>query len=373
MASWSPRGPLVADPTVVSIATGAQAADPTARLLYAGPVGDTIAVVLTGATPADPMLSDDVPGPAMGEGYDGGQAFLRLWTAPTRLGTAALGPTPIHGDPTARTGDLVALTVVQDAPATAPAVLVMTRPSVADVFVTTGLLPQPDGSLVPEVLMLPLVDGVTSHTPTSDVFTPRIAVEGYAGPPAGAAPGHLVLPSSGPAVELADAQRTLLAGLTGHAADTLETTSVLEAVVPPDTLDPDVVGTGSGPLRVTVVTTFTPDGGRVRTSRLAGPASRGAWTQLERLVAVPSTDPHALLPLPTRTHPGFVAVAPDGATAQLLTLDGRLRDSVTVREGLATVSSADDPAGTAFRLRVLAPDGHVVYDAVPARPDELLG
>ncbi len=143
--------------------------------------------------------------------------------------------------------------------------------------------------------------------------------------------------------------------------------------MPPETLDPDVVGTGSGPLRVTVVTTFTPDGGRVRTSRLAGPASKGAWTQLERLVAVPSTDPHALLPLPTRTHPGFVAVAPDGATAQLLTLDGRLRDSVTVREGLATVSSADDPAGTAFRLRVLAPDGHVVYDAVPPRADELLG
>ena len=92
VSSWSPRGPLVADPTVASIAADAQAADPTARLLYAGPVGDTIAVVMTGATPADPMLSDGVPGPAMGEGYDGGQAFLRLWTAPTRLGAAALGP-----------------------------------------------------------------------------------------------------------------------------------------------------------------------------------------------------------------------------------------------------------------------------------------
>ena len=186
-------------------------------------------------------------------------------------------------------------------------------------------------------------------------------------------PTDVVLPASGPAIELADAQRTLLAGVTGQAADTLETTSVLEAVVPPDTLDPDVVGTGAGPLRITVVTTFTPDGGRVRTSRLAGPAGEGGWTYPERLVAVPSTEPHALLALPTRTHPSFVAVAPDGATAQLLTLDGRLRDSVTVRGGLATVSSADDPRGTTFRLRVLAPDGHLVYDAVPPRPDELLG
>ena len=181
VTSWSPRGPLVGDPTVASIADGAQAADPTARLLYAGPVGDTIAVVMTGATPADPMLSDGVPGPAMGEGYDGGQAFLRLWTAPTRLGTAALGPAAIDGDPTARTRDLVALNVVQDAPATAPAVLVMTRPVVADVFVTTGLLPQPDGSLVPEVLVLPLVDGVASHTSTSDVFTPQDRRRGLLG------------------------------------------------------------------------------------------------------------------------------------------------------------------------------------------------
>ena len=275
VASWSPRGPLVADPTVASIAADAQAADPTARLLYAGPVGDTIAVVMTGATPADPMLSDGVPGPAMGEGYDGGQAFLRLWTAPTRLGAAALVSATIDGDPTARTGDLVALSVVQDDPVAAPAVLVMTRPSVADVHVTTGLLPQPDGSRVPEVLVLPLVDGVASHTPTSGAFTPRIAVEGYTGPPAGAVPTDIVLPASGPAIELADAQRTLLAGVTGQAADTLETTSVLEAVVPSETLDPDVFGTGAGPLRITVVTTFTPDGGRVRTSRLAGTAGAG--------------------------------------------------------------------------------------------------
>ena len=43
------------------------------------------------------------------------------------------------------------------------------------------------------------------------------------------------------------------------------------------------------------------------------------WTYLERLVAVPTTDPHALLLLPTGKHPGFVAIAPDGATAELLT------------------------------------------------------
>ena len=42
-----------------------------------------------------------------------------------------------------------------------------------------------------------------------------------------------------------------------------------------------------------------------------------------------------------------------------------MRDSATVHQGLATLASAEDPPGTTFRLRVLAPDGHVVYDAVP--------
>jgi hypothetical protein len=372
VTTWSPRGALVSDPVVASIAAQARVVDPTARLLYAGPVGDTIAVVMTGATPADPMLSDGVPGPAMGEGYDGGQALLRLWTAPARLGTAALGPAVIDGDATARTRDLVALNVVQEDPRAAPAVLVMTRPVVTDARVTTGLLLHPDGSRVPQLVVLPLVDGVASHTSTSGAITLQVEVEGWSGPPAGPAPSVLLLPQSGPAIELAEAQRTLLAGITGHPPDTLATTSVLEAVVPPGILDPDVIGRGTGPLRVTVVTTFTPDGGRVRTSRLATRAGEGGWVYPERLVVVPSTDPHALLELPTRIHPSFVAVAPDGATAQLLTLDGRLRDSVTVRQGLATVSSADDPPGTAFRLRVLAPDGHVVYDAQPPRPDELL-
>ena len=65
--------------------------------------------------------------------------------------------------------------------------------------------------------------------------------------------------------------------MTGHPADSLATTSVLEAVVPASAIDPDYVGTypdfvgtRTEPLGVTVVTTITPDGGRVRTSRLAG-------------------------------------------------------------------------------------------------------
>ncbi len=43
-----------------------------------------------------------------------------------------------------------------------------------------------------------------------------------------------------------------------------------------------------------------------------------------------------------------------------------MRDSATIHQGLATLTSVEDPQGTAFRLRVRAPDGHVVYDAVPA-------
>ncbi len=66
---------------------------------------------------------------------------------------------------------------------------------------------------------------------------------------------------------------------------------------------PDFVGTHPKPLRVTVVTTITRDGGRVRTSRLAGSTDDGPWTYLERLAAVPTTDPHALLLLPTGNAP----------------------------------------------------------------------
>jgi hypothetical protein len=378
VSSWAPRGSLVGDPTVTSIAAAARAADPVARLLYAGPVGDTIALVMTGTTPTDPTLPAGVPGPALGEGFDGQQSFLRLWTAPARLGTGRLGLARIDGEPTARTGALVALAVEQDTAGAAPAVLVLTRPTVTDAFVTTGVLPQPDGSVLPVVHGLALTEGVATFTPRGAGFSPLIAAAGYQGPPAGAVRNDVLLPSTGAATELADAQRTLLAGVTGHPADSLETTSVLEAVVPASAIDPhyvgtypDFVGTRAEPLSVTVVTTITPDGGRVRTSRLAGADADAPWTYLERLSAVPATDPHALLLLPSGDHPGFVATAPDGATAQLLTRDGHVRDSATVRGGLATLASTVDPPGTTFRLRVLAPDGHVVYDAVPPLPVEL--
>ena len=137
-------------------------------------------------------------------------------------------------------------------------------------------------------------------------------------------------------------------------------------------LDDIIVGTHLQQLRVTVVTTTTRDGARVRTTRLAGSSDDAPWTYLERLVAVPATDSHALLLLPSGMNPGFVAIAPDGAVAELVTSAGRLRDSATIRDGLATLTSAEDPQSTEFRLRVRAPDGHVVYDAVPPRPVELV-
>ena len=68
-------------------------------------------------------------------------------------------------------------------------------------------------------------------------------------------------------------------------------------------LDADPALDGRASLRITVVTTLTPDGGRVRTSRLATTTTEGLWTFVERLAAVPATDPHALLPLPTGTRP----------------------------------------------------------------------
>ena len=379
VSSWGARGTLVDDPTVASIAGDARRADPTARLLYAGRVGDTLAVVMTGASPGDPALPPGVPGPALGEGFDGEQSFLRLWTAAARLGPASLAPTAIAGEPTTRTGDLVALSVEQHTAGAPPTLLVLTRPSVTDGFVITGALPHPDGSVSPVVVNLPLVDGVATFAPTRVGFTPEVAVAGYRGVPAGAVTNSFLLPPSGPADELAVVQRILVSGVTGNRPDSLATTSVLEAAVPSSAVDPDYVGTypdfvgtRPDPLHVTVVTTTTRDGARVRTSRLAGSTPDAPWTYLERLAAVSSTDPHALLPLPTGKHPRFVAVAPDGAVAELVTGEGRLRDSARISQGLATLSSAEDPQGTTFSLRVRAPDGHVVYDAVPPPPVELL-
>ncbi len=379
VSSWGARGALVDDPTVASIATDARRADPMARLLYAGRVGDTLTVVMTGSSPGDPSLPAGVPGPALGEGFDGEQSFLRLWTAAARLGPASLAPTLIDGEPTTRTGDLVALSVDQSTSGAPATVLVLTRPTVTDGYVITGALPQPDGSVRPVVVNLPLVDGVGTFAPTRVGFTPEVAVAGYRGVPAGALTNSFLLPPRGAADELAVVQRILVAGVTGNRPDSLATTSVLEAEVPTSAVDPDYVGTYPDfvgthpePLRVTVVTTTTRDGARVRTSRLAGSSDDTPWTYLERLVAVPATDPHALLPLPSGKNPGFVAIAPDGATAQLVTGDGRVRASATISQGLATLTSMEDPQGTAFRLRVRAPDGHVVYDAVPPQPVELL-
>ena len=375
VSRWAPRGPLVGDPTVQSIAAAARAADPPARLLYAGPVGDTIALVMTGSTASDPALRpgvpDGAPGPALGEGFDSPTDFLHLWTAPTRLGPGFLGPTTIEGEPTARTSDLVALSVDQDAPAAPAAVLVLARPTVAEVQLTTGLLPQPDGGTLPVVRPLALLDGVATYTPRTDGFTPQVSAEGYRGPPAGAGRAGYPLPPTGTLIELAEAQRDHLSAVTGLDPGTLRVTSVLDAEVPRSALGPDFLGDYTGPVRVTVVTTLTPDGGRVRTSRLAGNSVGDPWTFLERLAAVPLADPHVLLPLPTRTRPGFLAVAPDGATAQLLTLAGVLLDSATVDQGLAVLSSPGGEQGSTFRLKVLAPDGHVVYDEVPPHAEEL--
>jgi len=379
VSTWAARGTLVDDPTVASIATRARRADPTARLLYAGRVGDTLAMVMTGASPGDPTLPAGVPGPALGEGFDSQQSFLRLWTAAARLGPTSLAPAVIERDPTTRTGDLVALSVDQHTAGASAEVLVLTRPTVTDAFVITGAIPQPDGGVQRVVVSLPLVDGVATFAPTRVGFSPQVAVAGYQGVPAGALTNSFQLPPSGPADELAVVQRILVSGVTGRRPDSLETTSVLEAVVPASAIDandigtyPDFVGDHREPLHVTVVTTTTRDGARVRTSRLAGSTDKAPWTYLERLVAVPSTDPHALIALPSGAHPGFVAIAPDGATAELVTVDGRVRDRATIFSGLAMLSAPQDPPGTDFHLRVRAPDGHVVYDAVPPRPNELL-
>ncbi|MFW5470044.1 hypothetical protein ACOCJ4_08380 [Knoellia sp. CPCC 206435] len=358
VTSWSPRGALADDPAVTSIAAE-HGAEPGANLLFAGTVGDTIAMVMT-------ATENRATYPAFGFGPD--QPRLRLWTAPASDGPAALVPTQIVGDNTARTPDVVALSIDQQAAAAAPAILVMTRPTIPSATITVGALPQPDGSTRPVVRELPLTEGIGSYT----AFLPRLAVSYYQGPPAGVGPDRSSFPGHGPATELAAAQRTLLAAVTGHAADTLRTPTALESVVSVPGIEPDRTGDDRAPVQVTVVTTITRDGGWVRTTRLSSTAPDFAPAYLERLAAVPSSDhTHALLPVPA-VAPTFIALGPDAATAVLVTTEGQVRDTATISNGLAVLTSTQDPPATTFRLRLLAPDGHTVYDAIPPISDELL-
>ena len=364
-STWAPRGSMTADPAVTRIAADQQRADPGARLLFAGPAGDTIAVVM-GFT--EPTSTYAVGGP------DGGQPRLRLWAAPASGGPRALAASPIEGDDTARTANVVALSIDQHAGRTPPVVLVMTRPDVTRASIIVGSLPQPDGSILPVAREIPLTDGIAAYPVQSDAFTPQLAVGDFQGPPAGIGPDRSQLPGHGPAAELAAAQRTLLAAVTGHPADTLRTPTALESVVDFTDIDPGRIGADPGPVQISVVTTVTADGGWVRTTRLSSTTQDFALAYLEQLAAVPADDhTHALLPIPAAGRPRFIALGPDAATALLVTTDGQVRDTATIDNGLAVLTSTEDAPGTLFRLRLLAPDGHTVYDEVPPTPMELVG
>ena len=365
---WAPRGPLVEDDTVTTLVVAAQAADPGAHLLYAGTVGDTIAMVMTSTHDSTPPPAGD-PDTAVSPGPGEGLGHLRLWTAPASHGPAALAPTPIDGDDTPRTADVLALTISQDAVGAPPVVLVMTRPTIVDALATTGARPQPDGSTRPVVRRFTLTDGVATF-PESPGYPSRVLVNTFSGPPTRTDQDDSHLPPRGTVADLAASQRALLAAVTGHAADTLWTLSALDA---PVDLDPRATGDDPGPAHVAVVTTITPDGAWVRTARVSGATDDTDGSYPEHLAAVPATDPaHALLPATAGADATFIALAPDAATAALVTTTGHVRDTATISNGLAVLSSTKDPAGTIFRLRLRAPDGHVVYDQIPPASDELV-
>ena len=71
------------------------------------------------------------------------------------------------------------------------------------------------------------------------------------------------------------------------------------------------------------------------------------------------------MPVGDRRQPTFVALAPDAATAVLVTATGQVRDTARVKDGMAVLTSTKDPTTTTFRLRLLAPDGHTLYDQAP--------
>jgi hypothetical protein len=172
--------------------------------------------------------------------------------------------------------------------------------------------------------------------------------------------------------ELAAAQRTLLAAVTGYPTDTLRTSSALDAVVDVPNPDTAMLGNDPGPVHVTITTTLTPAGGWARTARLSGTNPASGWRYLQRLAAVPSGEHfHALMPVGDRRQPTFVALAPDAATAVLVTTTGQVRDTTRITNGMAVLTSTQDPTTTTFRLRLLAADGHVIYDRVPPTGTEL--
>ena len=373
ISSWAPRGNLVGDPAVTALAA-ARAGDPDARLLFAGTVGDTTVVLMTGTpTQTQPAVVLDprvVPGP------DIAPLHLSLWTAPAHRGPAALAPTRIEGDDSARSSDVVALSIEQDAAGAPPVVLVLTRPTVTEGFARTGARPDPDGRIRTLVQSLTLTGGVAMFTQNPGYPT-TIAVAGFTGPPAGVVTDDDRLPERGSADDLATAQRTLLAAVAGYPVGALDTPAARDAVVDIPNPDAGILGADPGDVHVTIVSTVTADGGWVRTSRLSATSEDSGGQNMELLAAVPASDhSHALLPVGDMRRPTFVALAPDAATAQLVTTDGHLRDSATVKDGLAILTSTQDPITATFRLRLLAPDGHTVYDDVPdrtgtaaARPD----
>ena len=86
---------------------------------------------------------------------------------------------------------------------------------------------------------------------------------------------------------------------------------------------------------------------------------------MEELVALPADDhTYALLPV-SLTGAKFVALAGQAATAQLVTTDGKVRDTAPVKDGMALLGTTLDPATTTFKLRLLAHDGRTLYDQVP--------
>ena len=369
ITSWAPRGHLVGDPAVTALAA-ARAGDPDARLLFAGTVGDTTVMLMTGTPtqtqPAGVLDPRVVPGP------DIAPLHLSLWTAPAHRGPAALVPTRIQGDDSARSSDVVALSIEQDAAGAPPVVLVLTRPTVTEGFARTGARPDPDGRIRTLVQPLKLTGGVAMFTQNPGYPT-TIAVAGFTGPPAGVVPGDDRLPERGSADDLASAQRALLAAVAGYPVGALDTPAVRDTVVDIPNPDAGILGADPGDVHVTVVSTVTADGGWVRTSRLSATSGDSGGQNMELLAAVPASDhSHALLPVGDMRRPTFVALAPDAATAQLVTTDGQLRDSATVKDGLAILTSTQDPITATFRLRLLAPDGHVVYDDVPPTGLELL-
>ncbi len=336
---WPARGVLATDLGVQALVARTT---PGGRLLYADDVHDVRCVV------ARTLQADDV----------GAGTQLRVWAgsvgAPAeQLTEVALGYSGIF-----EVEDVVAVGIPHP---TAAALLVLTRPTVDLAQYSLVARPTATGLFSRTWRNVPLTDGVGSvllDAPTGPAA--RVRCADYDGPLPTPASWFDGIHSDG------DSMVGEVAAITGYRERDL-TEQVVASRLPAGV---DLPQLGTGRVTVTLTLVRTPDGGVVRSIRLAaGGGSRAGWNGYGPF-AVPAD--RALAPFATRTDEygsgratWVVTAPPGGTTVQLRSddADDEALSKVVRVSGHAAVVQTPDVEG--FRVLVRDARGRVLWDDRP--------